>query len=244
MQAGGVVLIMGSAPNAVAAQDWPKDWFDRIVAINNAWRLRPDWDLLVFPEDFPVQNRPPEVRSGQALVQADAFVPTQNQFGGFIHGGATMGFTAAYWALAALRPRVMAFVGCDMVYPATGPTHFYGTGTADPLRDDVTLRDLGAKSARLAVMAAKEGCICLNLSQAESSLLFPVAQPDALRGEIPPARIDAKRYSALRAQEDALGYHTPDGRYVNAPQAYDMAALACIDAQWRALLDQSDARSG
>lgn len=33
----------------------------------------------------------------------------------------------------------MAFIDCDMVYPTTGgSTHFYGTGAADPLRDDVT----------------------------------------------------------------------------------------------------------
>jgi len=71
-----------------------------------------------------------------------------------------MAFTAGYWALHALRPEVMGFIGCDMVYPKTGATHFYGTGTADPLRDDVTLQDLGAKSARLMVMAAAQGCAC------------------------------------------------------------------------------------
>lgn len=236
MQTGDVILIMGSGPNAVAAQRWPKEWFDQIVVINNAWRLRPDWDRLVFPEDFPVQKRPAEIVPGQQLVQAEAFVPAQNLFGGFVHGGATMAITAGYWALAALRPRVMAFIGCDMVYPATGSTHFYGSGTADPLRDDISLRDLGAKSARLALIAAAQGCACVNLSQDESSLLFPTAAPDALRGGIMPPAIDLQRVAGLRAREDALGYATPDGRYVNDPSAYDMDILGEIDANWRMLL--------
>ena len=52
-ETGGIVLILGSGPNVVAARDWPKAWFDRIVVINNAWAVRQDWDDLVFPEDFP-----------------------------------------------------------------------------------------------------------------------------------------------------------------------------------------------
>lgn len=233
-----IVLIIGSGPNATLARGWPKAWFDQIVAINNAWRLRADWDALVFPEDFAAQNLPFERRTSQRFIQADAFVPAQNLYGGFVHAGATMAFTTGYWALAALRPRVMAFIGCDMVYPAKGPTHFYGTGTADPLRDDVSLRDLKAKSARLAVIAAAQGCACVNLSQGDSSLLFSTAQPDGLRGEIPPLGVDLPKVTALRAQEDALGYATPDGRYANDANAYDMDILAEIDAKWRAMFEE------
>ena len=25
---------------------------------NNAWRLRPDWDVSIHPEDFPPEHRP------------------------------------------------------------------------------------------------------------------------------------------------------------------------------------------
>ena len=57
----------------------------------------------------------------------------------------------------------MAFFGCDMVYAATGKTHFYGTGTADPLRPDVTLQSLEGKAARLQLLAAEQGCACVNL---------------------------------------------------------------------------------
>ncbi|MGC1504936.1 MAG: hypothetical protein WA782_12460 [Sulfitobacter sp.] len=239
VQARQVVLIMGSGPNVTVARAWPKAWFGQIIAINNAWRIRPDWDALVFPEDFAAQKLPPVVKPQQQLVEADAFVAAQNLFGGFVHAGATMAFTTGYWALAQLRPRVMAFVGCDMVYPATGPTHFYGNGTADPLRDDVTLRDLGAQSARLAVIAAAQGCTCVNLSQGESSLLFPIAAPDALGGEITPPDVDPHRVAALRAQESVLDYGTPDGRYPNNPRAYNMKILAEIDAKWREMLQES-----
>ena len=120
-----VVLILGSGPNAPKATTWPKDHFDRIVVINNAWRLRSDWDDLVFPEDFPPDRRPVHLAEDQNLIEADQFVPAQNALGGFVYAGGTMAFTAAYWALHALRPNVMAFLGCDMVYPKAGATHFF-----------------------------------------------------------------------------------------------------------------------
>ncbi len=230
-EAGPVVLILGSGPNVALARDWPKAWFDEIVVINNAWKVRPDWDALVFPEDFPTANMPPVIGDAQSLVQADAFVPTQNRYGGFVFAGATMAYTTAYWALDVLRPRVMAFMGCDMVYPKEGDTHFYGTGAADPLRDDVTLRDLGAKSARLAVIAAAQGCACVNLSEGVSELIFPRARAGGLRGIATPD-MERAGYDALRAQEDALGYATPDGRYDVAGEGFDVAALDSLDAAW------------
>ena len=82
-----VVLILGSGPNATAAAHWPDAWFDHIVAINNAWRVRPDWDALVFPEDFPTSRLPTELGSDQMLVNAADFVPTQNAFGRLWHRG-------------------------------------------------------------------------------------------------------------------------------------------------------------
>ena len=86
-----------------------------------------------------------------------------------------MAFTSAYWALGALKPDILAFVGCDMVYPTSGAaTHFYGTGAADPLRNDITLQSLEAKSTRLFYLAAQQQCLCLNLSTADQSrMVFP-----------------------------------------------------------------------
>ncbi len=232
-----IVLILGSGPNVTAAALWPNAWFDHIVAINNAWRVRPDWDALVYPEDFPEGRLPQEINGVQTLVNASDFVPAQNKFGGFVHAGATMAFTTAYWALAALRPKIMAFMGCDMVYPVQGPTHFYGTGTADPLRPDITLADLGAKSARLAIIAAQQDCACVNLSKDPSALLFPRAEPDGLRKRIVSLDLDRARYRALREQEDALGYLTPTGRYAHYADSVDRAAMAEIDQRWRALFN-------
>lgn len=229
---GGVVLILGSGPSVVAAASWPRDRFDRIVVINNAWRVRSDWDILCYPEDFPQENQPRTLRAGQQLVLSDAFVPAQNAFGGFVFAGATMAFTTAYWVLHALRPRVIGFLGCDMVYAPAGPTHFYGNGAADPLRDDVSLRNLEAKSARLGAIAAVNGCACANLSDSDSRLVFPRTTLEDL-GRSRRLAVNERAVVQLRSQEDALGYATPDGRY---PQSgYDLAALDQLDAAWQSV---------
>jgi hypothetical protein len=228
-----IVLILGSGPNAPEAAHWPCMAFDRIVAINNAWRVRPDWDDLIFPEDFPEDRRPHSLRAGQHLVEAKQFVPIQNAIGGFVFAGGTMAFTAGYWALQALRPRVIAFMGCDMVYPAQGATHFYGTGTADPLRNDVTLQDLGAKSARLGMLAAARGCLCVNLSTRPSELLYDRADVLQLKNLAPPV-VNDRSMAAILEQEEALGYVVPSGRYWEQADRFDAQALAALDARWRA----------
>ena len=230
-----VVLLLGSGPNATACQDWPRAPFDRIVVINNAWRVRPDWDDLIYPEDFPDEKTPEVLGDGQQRVEADAFVPAQNAYGGFIWGGGTMAFTAGYWALHALRPKVIAYLGCDMVYAASGDTHFYGTGTPDPLRKDVTLRSLEGKSARLMALAARQGCALVNLSVNESRLVFPRALPDAVAG-VAPEPFDRGAVDAVLAAEDALDYQVPSGRYWQQEDRFDPAQIDRIDAMWKALV--------
>ncbi len=229
------VLLLGSGPNAVECQDWPRALFDRIVVINNAWRVRSDWDDLIYPEDFPMEKTPEVLQPGQRRVEADAFVPAQNAYGGFIWGGGTMAFTAGYWALHALRPKVIAYLGCDMVYAPSGDTHFYGTGTPDPLRKDVTLRSLEGKSARLMALAARQGCALVNLSQTESRLVFPRTVPDAIADVSPEAFEDAE-VEAVLAAEDALDYQVPSGRYWEEEARFDPAQIDRIDAMWRALV--------
>jgi hypothetical protein len=226
------VLLLGSGPSVTACRDWPRRPFDRVVAINNAWRVRPDWDDLVVPEDFPPDRLPVALSDGQRLIGAAEFVPAQNAFGGFVYAGGTMAFTAAYWALHALKPRLIAVLGCDMVYPATGPTHFYGTGTADPLRPDVTLRSLEAKSARLMILAARHGCALVNLSQGESRLVFPRATPDTLPDT--PRLFPAAPVEAALAREEALGYRVASGRYWEAATEFDTSAIDRLDALWLA----------
>ena len=224
------LLLLGSAPMALAARDWPRAPFDHILAINNAWAIRDDWDAMIHPWDFP-EGRRPIPGPHQRLITQDDFVPAQNAYGGFVYAGGTMAFTAAYWALDALRPTTIAAFGCDMHYPATGPTHFYGQGTPDPLRADITLRSLEAKSARLMILAAMQGCAMVNLSTGPSRLIFPRATATALP---PPAPFDqALAHAALQREHD-LGYLVPSGRYWEEADRFDPAQIDALDALWLA----------
>lgn len=227
-----IILMLGSAPMATEAAGWARAPFDRIVAINNAHAVRPDWDDMIHPWDFPSERRPTP-GPGQRLITQEAFVPAQNTYGGFVYAGGTMAFTTAYWALAALRPRVLAAFGCDMHYPASGATHFYGTGTPDPLRADITLRSLEAKSARAMVLAAMQGCACVNLSAGPSRLVWPRATREALPG-LRPLPFDQTLAKAALAREAALGYHVPSGRYWEEAHRFDAAEIDALDALWLA----------
>lgn len=225
------VIIMGSGPGVLAAQGWRKGT-TTFVAINNAWQVRPDWDVLIHPDDFPADRRPAILTPGQTIVTSADYVPLQNAQGGFVYAGGTMAFTAAYWALAALRPQVIGFVGCDMVYPAAGHTHFYGTGTADPLRTDISLRSLEAKSARFLLWAAQAGCAAVNLSDAdESRLTFPRARHHDLRAQTPQLFDSRLRDAALRREAD-LNYVVPSGKYWKEEHRFDPAEIDRLDAMW------------
>lgn len=224
------LLILGSGPNVVQCKDWPKTAFDHILAINNAWTVRPDWDELIHPEDFPEDRRPSALAPGQKITTAQEYVPAQNAYGGFVYAGGTMAFTAGYWALATYRPKVIAYLGCDMVYPKTANTHFYGKGSPDPLRDDVTLQSLEGKSARLMVMGALQGCAFVNLSQDESRLVFPRARWDRL--SITPLDWQERALVRVQSREAALDYWVPSGRYWEEADRFDATALREIDNMW------------
>lgn len=240
-----IVLILGSAPSALAARDWVDHPFDAIVAINNAWAIRDDWTHTIHPDDFPADRHAPVVAGGQARILSDDYVPFQNLYGGVLYAGGTMAFTTGYWALGALRPRVMAFLGCDMVYPAAGKTHFYGTGAPDPLRVDISLRNLEAKSARLMLIAAREGCQTVNIStDPESRLVMPRARLSDLTA-LPdgPAVPDADAMHRALAQEDLLDYRVPHGRYWEEADRFDPARIDAVDDLWLAALERSRATS-
>ena len=225
------ILMLGSAPMAAQAALWRRQPFDLVLAINNAWRIRADWDVAIHPYDFP-EERQAVAGPGQRVVTETEFVPAQNAYGGFVYAGATMAFTAAYWALHALQPKVVAVYGCDMHYPKSGPTHFYGAGTPDPLRADVTLRSLEAKAARLMLLAARQGCAMVNLSTGPSRLVFPRVSRESIAGVVPfagcPERVD--RALAVEAE---LDYRVPSGRYWEEAARFDVAALDRVDALWR-----------
>jgi hypothetical protein len=225
------ILMLGSAPMVMQAASWPRAGVDRILAINNAWQVRPDWDDAIYPWDFQEARRP-VAGVGQRVITEDDFVPAQNALGGFVYAGATMAYTAAYWALHAQRPQVIAVFGCDMHYPV-GQTHFYGAGTPDPLRADITLRSLEAKSVRLMVLAAERGCAMVNLSDGPSRLLFPrCALADV--GKVQPRAFDAALVRTAMAREAALGYFAPSGRYWEDLSRYDTAEIDALDALWLA----------
>ena len=168
----------------------------------------------------------------RALITAEAFVPAQNAFGGFVYGGGTMAFTAGYWALQALKPRVIAYLGCDMVYPSRGQTHFYGEGTADPLRDDITLQSLSAKAARLHLIAARQGCRMVNLSQGISRLVSPRADVDRLRDLAAAPAPPVPGPTEADRTEARMGYFVASGRYWEHSAQFDAEALRRLDGQW------------
>jgi len=224
------VLILGSGPNVMAARHWDRAVFDHIVCINNAWAVRPDWDILIHPDDFPVERQPTDLSDAQRIVCSADYVPVQNRFGGFVYAGGTMAFTAAYWALGALRPSTIAMMGCDMMYDGQ-QTHFYGTGTADPLRPDISLRNLEAKSARLSIIAAQAGCAMVNLSADPSRLTFQRASPSHPAAGTP-LQFDATLAAAARKEEDRLGYHVPSGKYWKEADRFSTDAIDALDQMW------------
>ncbi len=235
------ILILGSGPSVVAAKAWPRAGFDHILAINNAWRVRPDWDALIHPWDFP-EDRRPVPAPHQQLIAQDAFVPAQNTFGGFVYAGATMAFTAGYFALYAHRPSVIAMFGCDMHYPKQGPTHFYGSGTADPLRHDLSLQSLEAKSARLMVLAAMQGCAMVNLSTGPTRLMFPRISRGSL-GQARPQAYCPHLAAVAMERETELNYFVPSGRYWEHLEDFDPKELAKLDALWYAAATQPQRQS-
>ncbi|MBO9448732.1 hypothetical protein J7426_00575 [Tropicibacter sp. R16_0] len=237
---GPKVLILGSAPCVQEAADWSRGPFTHILAINNAWRVRSDWDFLIHPEDFPEENQPQHLLPNQQIITAQDYVPAQNAYGGFVYAGGTMAFTAGYWALHALKPDVIAYFGCDMVYPAQGNTHFYGKGQADPLRKDITLRSLEAKSARLMQYAARQGCRMVRLSKGESRLVCPSTDPNHMSQT---HLADASRLDHVEAQERALGYFVPSGRYWQVATRFDPVELDRIDRLWLGNIQPQDVKA-
>ena len=174
---------------------------------------------------------PVDVSPSQRVIRAADYVPLQNALGGFVYAGGTMAFTASYWALAALKPKVIAVLGCDMVYASSQNTHFYGTGTADPLRKDVTLRSLEAKSARLMAIAARQGCAMVNLSTDESRLVFPRSTPeDAANATL--GQFDQDAVTAALSEETRLDYYVPSGKYWKEEDRFDTDAIDALDQLW------------
>jgi hypothetical protein len=238
------VLIVGSAPEAVVVKNWDLSAFADRIVINNAWQLFEQWSYLIYPEDFPAERMPVvSLKASQKLITAKEFVPHQNDLGGFIYAGGTMAFTAGYWALGALKPDLIAYVGCDMVYTSENDAarHFYGHGTADPLRTDMTLQSLEAKSIRLMALANAQQCAVLNMSdRPDSRLVFPRIQiseisQDTRHDELLMQQhqlLDPARVLETLEVEKNLGYMVTSGRYWESKADFDPDKLKNIDAMW------------
>ena len=237
-----VVLIVGSAPDAVRINSLDFSLFNNSVAINNAWKLRQDWDYAIYPEDFPTQRQPKNSHVKKKIITAKEYVPIQNKFGGFVYAGGTMAFTAGYWALGTLKPDVIAYLGCDMIYSdKISDNHFYGKGVADPLRDDITLQSLEAKSARLMAIAKFNNCSVVNLSeQDQSRLLFPRVQIDNFKKKrtifnlisADKIKLNLKALKKALCFEKKLNYMVHSGRYWEEINDFDPIQLSKIDQLW------------
>nr|WP_306268332.1 hypothetical protein [Pararhizobium sp. IMCC3301] len=237
------VLILGSAANAVQARIFNRTQFNAIVAINNAWRIRDDWTHLVHAGDFP-DNRKPVPSLGQTCLSHEAYVPANNAYGGIVYAGGTMAFSTAYWALHVLKPDLLVFCGCDMIYDQTnGPSHFYGPGTADPLRADPTLQSLEAKSNRILLLAAEQDCLCVNITELpHSRLTFPRITAAGLAATnhhshaegLHRIRRRQDKLSTERAKFLELSYEqfVPGGAYWAEPDTLNPQYLLEIDNHW------------
>ncbi|MFL2799889.1 MAG: hypothetical protein ACJZ8K_00345 [Paracoccaceae bacterium] len=233
-----IILIIGSAPDAIEAQSFSKEHFQDLVAINNAWNVRKDWDYCIFPDDFPENRRPNEGRD-QKLIGSEQYVPIQNKFGGFVYSGGTMAFTAGYWALGHFKPKAIAYIGCDMIYDGED-THFYGRGAPDPLREDPTLNNLKAKSARLEALAASQNCSIFNLSKKpRSNLVFRRNSLDKIPEDCTPRGVNRYLLKVALQQEKRLGYYVDDGKYWKHLAKFDQERIDALDTLWHKIMEQN-----
>ena len=233
-----IILIIGSAPDAIEAQSFSREHFQDLVAINNAWNVRKDWDYCIFPDDFPENRRPNEDRD-QKLIGSEQYVPIQNKFGGFVYSGGTMAFTAGYWALGHFKPKAIAYIGCDMIYDGED-THFYGRGAPDPLREDPTLNNLKAKSARLEALAASQNCSIFNLSKKpRSNLVFRRNSLDKIPEDCTPRGVNRYLLKVALQQEKRLGYYVDDGKYWKHLAKFDQERIDALDTLWHKIMEQN-----
>ena len=130
-----------------------------------------------------------------------------------------------------------------MIYAAANgkSNHFYGHGTSDPLRDDITLQSLEAKSVRFMAIANSLNCAVVNLSNLpQSRLVFPRAELEELSGStIFKTLLERQRIALSQSRiEDALlaektlNYMVPSGRYWEHLEDLDEVKLSQIDSLW------------
>ena len=119
------------------------------------------------------------------------------------------------------------------------------TGRPDPLRPDPTLQNLEAKANRLMIVAAREGCLCVNLSQnGESRLTFPRISAGELTDSRRPDlgnrlsglqdRLNRKAVADALTREAEVNCVVAGGDYWKHSDKIDPQTLSDIDRLWLA----------
>ena len=132
-----------------------------------------------------------------------------------------------------------------MIYAASvgESNHFYGHGTSDPLRADMTLQSLEAKSVRFMAMANTLNCAVVNLSELpESRLVFPrISRHELVGADIcqtllaqQNSRLNSVKVAEALTTEKALAYMSTSGKYWEQLENFDAAKLSHIDDLWLA----------
>ena len=145
-----------------------------------------------------------------------------------------MAITAAYWTLAIIKPQNLFFLGCDMVY-GVGKTHFYGVGRPDPLRKDISLRSLEAKTARFECFATIAGCSVFNLSnEKESRLIYKRKNFAELNfaKNYEPRPINMDKFNKAVKIEKNLNYFVSNGKYWKHEEEFDKRQIDTLDKLW------------
>ena len=232
MRGATKVLIIGSAPDATKARELDLTFFDTVIVINNAWKVISNWNELIFPYDFPDDKKPKLIAKKQRFVTEKEFVPAQERLGGFVYAGATMTFTAGYWALVEHKPSLMCFLGCNMVYPSDTQTHFYGSGRKDPLRDDISLTSLKACSRRLLAIAKMRNCDLISLSSGFTNLDIPQLDFSQLDNFHTSIVVDDQRVVDAFLLEESFGYFFRGKKYWEFLDQIDKSHLIELDRVW------------
>ncbi len=226
------VLIIGSAPDATKVRELDLTFFDTVIVINNAWKVISNWNELIFPYDFPDDKKPKLIAKKQRFVTEKEFVPAQESLGGFVYAGATMTFTAGYWALVEHKPSLICFLGCNMVYPSNTQTHFYGSGRKDPLRDDISLTSLKACSRRLLAIAKMRNCDLISLSSGFTNLDIPQLDFSQLDNFHTSIVVDDQRVVDAFLLEESFGYFFRGKKYWEFLDQIDKSHLIELDRVW------------
>lgn len=159
-------LIVGSAPDARALANCDIPNTVQKIAVNNAWKLRPDFHIHICPNDFPDNQKPPKDYKARR-VQNVGYTPALRRAGGTMFCGATMAFCAGYYTLNASSFRIITFFGCNMVYQGA-ETHFYGKGQPDPIKVEAatyaSIKNLKAKASRMFLIGLLMDTLMINIA--------------------------------------------------------------------------------